>query len=130
MRDRMELDGKRLDSFSISDLAELRSKAQELIEVKNQEEEAKYLESIAEIIREHKIPYAKVMRVLREENAIIAPLDSEGYACPIYYNPKNPTEVYDGQGRRPNWVKKLLDSNKNLSDFIINKDANFNPKQE
>ena len=126
----MLLEGKPLDALSTNDLIELKNKAQELIEIKTQEEEVKNLEKIAEIIRNNKIPYAKIMRLLREENAIIAPLDNEGYARPIYYNPQNPTEVYDGQGRRPNWVKKLLDSGENLSNYIINKDAYFNPKKD
>lgn len=123
----MELDGKTLEEFSCEDLIELKNKAESLIQSKEEQEESKILEDFVELVRKKKIPYAKIMRVLREENAIIAPLDDEGYACPIYYNPKNPTEVYDGHGRRPNWVKKLGDQGFNLKEYIINKDAYFNP---
>ncbi|MCK4083723.1 H-NS histone family protein [Acinetobacter radioresistens] len=123
----MELNGKKLENFSRQDLIALKSKAGELIQIKVQQEEDEILENFVELVRKKKIPYAKIMRVLREGNAIISPLDSEGYASPIYYNPKNPTEVYDGHGRRPNWVKKLGDQGINMKEYIINKDAYFNP---
>lgn len=126
----MQLNGKPLADYSIVELKQIQNQSQEILEQRIVEEEKMVLEYIAELVRTNKIPYAKIMRTLRDENAIIAPLDSEGYACPIYYNPKNPTEVYDGQGRRPNWVKKLTDTGDELSNYIINKDAYFNPNNE
>lgn len=126
----MQLNGIPLENYTFTELYELKTKAEQLILIKSEEEEKETLEKIAETIRKNKIPYAKIMRMLREENAIYAPLDSDGYARPIYYNPKNPTEVFDGQGRQPNWVKKLTDSGEKLSDYIINKDAVFNPRSD
>lgn len=123
----MELNGKKLENLSSQDLIELKSKAEKLIQAKMQQEETQILENFVELVRKKKIPYAKIMRVLREENAIIAPLDQDGYESPILYNPKNPTEVYDGHGRKPNWVKKLGDQGINVKEYIINKDAYFNP---
>lgn len=126
----MQLNGKPLEDYSIVELKEIQNQSQEILEQRIVDEEKMALEYIAELIRTHKLTYAKVMRTLREENAIIAPLDGEGYACPIYYNPNNPTEVYDGQGRRPHWVKKLTNSGDKLSNHIINKDDKFNPNIE
>jgi DNA-binding protein H-NS len=36
-----------------------------------------------------------------------------------YQNPANPSEQWSGRGRKPRWLKELLDSGKTLDQFQI-----------
>lgn len=124
----MELQGKQLSDYTTSDLIELKTQASLLLEQKIEQQENEAIEKVVELVRDNRITYSKLMRALRNENAIITPTDESGNPLPIYYNPNNPTEVYDGTGRRPHWVKKIQQQGLNLDDYVINKEDVFNPE--
>ncbi len=117
-----------VSKLSLEQLMELKSQAEVEIISKTEKELTKNLESIAEIIRKNKIPFTSVLRSLRDENAIFQATDENGKIKPLYFNPANPIEMYDGAaGRKPKWFTELEKNNKDLSKFEIDIFAFLNP---
>ena len=117
-----------VSKLSLDELLELKSLAEVEITKKIEMELTKNLETIAEIIRKNKIPFTSVLKSLRDENAIFQATDQNGEIKPLYYNPANPIEMYDGAaGRKPKWFSELEKNNKDLSKFEIDIYAFLNP---
>ncbi|AMW80756.1 hypothetical protein AMD27_17725 (plasmid) [Acinetobacter sp. TGL-Y2] len=117
-----------VSKLSLDELLELKSQAEVEITKKIEMELTKNLETIAEIIRKNKIPFTSVLKSLRDENAIFQATDQNGEIKPLYYNPANPIEMYDGAaGRKPKWFSELEKNNKDLSKFEIDIYSFLNP---
>ncbi|MFV0409677.1 MAG: H-NS family nucleoid-associated regulatory protein [Paracoccus sp. (in: a-proteobacteria)] len=100
-----------LDSLSLKELRDLRSKVERSI---TSYEERKRKEAIAaaeEAAREHGFS-------LNELTGTKAGRRTQKIAAK-YANPTNASETWTGRGRRPRWVQEALDSGRSLEDLAI-----------
>lgn len=100
-----------LDSLSLKELRDLRSKVERSI---TSYEERKRKEAIAaaeEAAREHGFS-------LNELTGAKAGRRTQKIAAK-YANPADASETWTGRGRRPRWVQEALDSGRSLEDLAI-----------
>jgi DNA-binding protein H-NS len=116
-----------LSSKSIRELSELITCAQKILEEREKNQTTKVLEDFTTAVREMKIPYSLVMRHLRHSNAIYGPRNEHGVENPIYYNPDNPLEIYDGTGIKPKWMKDLESGYRNEEYYRLENKGFINP---
>ncbi len=108
-----------LEGLSILELHELVANAQEQIEVKKEIEYEQKIEEVVNTVRDYKIPVTKLFRALRVGNAIFCGVNRDGKIRKVYFNKKNPLELYDGLGRKPSWFAELEKSNADLADHEL-----------
>jgi DNA-binding protein H-NS len=56
--------------------------------------------------------------------------NGNGKAVAKYHNPKNPSEVWTGRGRRPLWLATAIKNGKELADFQMNGHASAMPRTQ
>ena len=76
---------------------------------------------LARKIEEEKAKLEERLRRLKINNAISPDRPRRLYpkVLPKYQNPKNPSEMWSGRGKQPQWVQAQLKAGKKLEHFLI-----------
>lgn len=104
----MELD---LDSLSLKDLRELRSRIDKAISTFDERRKREVVTKIEEIAREHGFALNDLAETLASRKR--TPVAAK------YVNPGDPEQTWTGRGRKPRWVSDALDAGKSLDDLSI-----------
>ena len=103
-----DVDLERLDNLTAAEILALQERlAKQLVERQAREK----AELVAEIIRLVAVRGYDMSEVLALLSRQIATTTA------AYVNPKDPTEIWSGQGRRPRWLTALLESGHSMDDL-------------
>jgi DNA-binding protein H-NS len=107
-----------IDDLTAQELRELAKKVEERTAEKNKEDLYKIYETLEQLAEEYGF---EITFVIREMGEIVANKKS----APKYRNPDNPKQTWTGQGRKPNWLRDILEQNPKMTedDFLIDKPA-------
>lgn len=99
--------GKPLSECSVQELKEFKDGLNEQILVQKEKEARTALADIAKIVKGNNLIISEILRVLKNSNAIKFSASESDEPQTVYYNPKNPLELYAGMGRKPNWLVEM-----------------------
>lgn len=105
-----------LDTLSLSDLRDLRSRVDRAIASFEDRKRKEALARLEEQAREMGFSLADLTGAGRKRRAGGA---APGKGAAKYANPANPSETWSGRGRRPAWVNAALENGKGLDDLAI-----------
>ncbi len=102
-----------IHTLSNEEIKEKIASLQQLIAERTEQEIRKAKDEILRIAREHNL------RVVFQD-APVARKSSRAASASgkSYVNPQNATETWSGRGKRPGWLKGLLDQGRNLDEFL------------
>jgi len=103
-----EITFDRLKNLPLNKLLSLQEILNEAIEVRRETEKQDLLEKMTVLAAESGYSLNEIMNNKPKKSAVIK-----------YRNPENFSESWTGRGRKPKWIKHLLDSGKKLDDFNI-----------
>ena len=103
-----------LSSLSLDELKSLRKQVDRLIDGWEERRRREALAAVEEAARSHGFNLSDlgVSGSRARGGAKAAP-------AARYANPRNPTETWSGRGRRPGWVKAVLEAGGSLDDLAI-----------
>jgi DNA-binding protein H-NS len=106
----------RIEKLSYTELTELQSRVEEMIDQRRAEEQAKVREKAAALAAEAGFSLEEVVGNGRTE----ARGKRKGFKVAFKYrNPKDSTQTWTGRGRQPRWLVAELQKGKNLDAFRI-----------
>lgn len=97
-----------LDEKSIEELIELKNEIEKLIKTKKKEKKKKLLTEFKELAKKEGLSIDEVLGVTTKTKPKVQP------------KYKNETgDTWTGKGRKPAWVKKIIDEGGNLDNWLI-----------
>jgi DNA-binding protein H-NS len=99
-----------LDKLSYAELVALKSKVENEIKSREQEEKARAKKQIVELARTHGL---SIEELLGKGGGVRKPVEAK------YRHPQHPELTWTGRGRKPVWVQELLAAGKSLQDIAI-----------
>ncbi len=99
---------ERLDELTAAEIVALRDRlAKQLVE-RQASEKANLVAEIIQLVAARGYDMSEVLALLSRQIAT---------TTAAFVNPNDPTEIWSGQGRRPKWLKDLIDAGHSLDDF-------------
>ncbi len=100
-------------ALSNEEIKEKIASLQQLITERTEQEVRLAKEEIMRIAREHNI------RVSFQESPVVRKSSRVNSSSgKVYVNPLNSTETWQGRGKRPGWLKSLLDHGHTLDEYL------------
>lgn len=100
-----------LDSLTLSELKTLKKNVEKAIASFEQRQLIKARQELEE--------KAKELGVTLEDVLSVTPKSKRAPVAPKYANPADPSQTWSGRGRRPLWMKALLDQGRSAEEFLI-----------
>ena len=97
-----------IDHLTAAQIEALQSRLAEQLAAKRASEKAELVAEIIQLVDARGYDLQEILALLSRKVASVTA---------AYVNPNDPTEVWSGQGRRPKWLKDLLDSGHMLDEF-------------
>lgn len=97
-----------LDNLSAAQIEALQERLAAQLEAKRASEKVELVAQIVRLVDASGYDMPEILAMLSRQVAT---------TTAAYVNPNDPTEVWSGQGRRPKWLKDLLDSGHTLDEF-------------
>lgn len=97
-----------IDHLTAAQIEALQSRLAEQLAAKRASEKAELVAEIIQLVDARGYDPQEILAMLSRKVAS---------STAAYVNPNDPTEVWSGQGRRPKWLKDLLDSGHTLDEF-------------
>lgn len=97
-----------LDGLSSAQIVALQNRLAAQLEAKRASEKVELVAQIVRLVDASGYDMPEILAMLSRQVAT---------TTAAYVNPNDPTEIWSGQGRRPKWLKALVDAGHSLDDF-------------
>lgn len=97
-----------LDGLSSAQIVALQNRLAAQLEAKRASEKAELVAEIIRLVEARGYDLPEILALLSRKIASVTA---------AYVNPDDPTEIWSGQGRRPKWLKDLIDAGHSLDEF-------------
>lgn len=88
-----------------------------------QQEKAHALQQIVNYVIRNKILYTEIYDSLIKANALYTTRSGFLKSDNLYKDPDNNSNVWNGVGRKPNWLRKKLTEGHGLEEFLVSKNT-------
>lgn len=111
-----------LAELSIEEIENYAKAAKKVIMERQKKQRDTALHNIVVATLEHQFALEEIVAYLYENQAIFDKSYQNGQPMRIYQNPNNPTEMWCGSGRQPDWLREFVALGHDLEEFAMFKE--------